>query len=156
MKMNRAHGAMMVRGVILCEVVTNIGAARAPVNEELATTGTILNPIKAHVNGFGYFCLMALLAKPAAVELSTQSGVKVWACQILARVVQMGMASWQLRTVAPIFGFGVGGHDIGKNIGKGGNGDIDGEFTRRGLISIRGMITKELIAASAASSFGIG
>ena len=42
----------MVRGVILGEVVTNIGAFRAPLNEEMATTGVILNPIKAHVNVF--------------------------------------------------------------------------------------------------------
>ena len=57
----------MGRGVMLDEVVTNIGATRVPVNEELATTGAILNPIKAHVNGFGYFFLMASLAKLASV-----------------------------------------------------------------------------------------
>ena len=40
---------------MLSEVVTNICATRAPVNEEMATTGAILNPIKAHGSGFGCF-----------------------------------------------------------------------------------------------------
>ena len=45
---------------------------------------------------------MASLGKPAAVELSTRSGVGSWACKISARVVRMGIASWPLRKVAPI------------------------------------------------------
>ena len=66
MQINRAYEAVMGRGVMLGEIVTNIGAARAPVNEKLATMGAILNPIKAHVNGFGFF-FMASLAKLAEV-----------------------------------------------------------------------------------------
>ena len=54
------------------------------------------------------------------------------------------------------FGFGGGGHDIGKNLGKGEDGAIDGGFTRRGLMSNRGKISKEVIASGAAASFGIG
>ena len=45
----------MGSGVMLGEAVTNIAAARAPVNKEVATTGAVLNPIKSHVNGFGSF-----------------------------------------------------------------------------------------------------
>ena len=45
---------MIGRVVMLGEAVTKIGAARAPLNEELATMGAILNPIKSHVIVFGY------------------------------------------------------------------------------------------------------
>ena len=54
------------------------------------------------------------------------------------------------------FVFGGGGHDIGKNIVKGGDGAIDGRFTGGGLASNRGTIAKEVISASAASIFGLG
>ena len=63
MQINRVHEAMMVRGVILGEVVTNIGAVSAPVNEELDTTDAILNPIKSNVNGFGYFLFDGVIGK---------------------------------------------------------------------------------------------
>ena len=53
----------MGRGVMLGKLVTNIGAARAPVNEEMDMTGAILNPIKAHVNGFGYFLFDGVIGK---------------------------------------------------------------------------------------------
>ena len=57
----------MSTGGMLGEVVTNIGAARAPVNEEMATMGTILNPIKAHVNGFGYFLFDGVIGKTCGI-----------------------------------------------------------------------------------------
>ena len=54
------------------------------------------------------------------------------------------------------FGFGDGGHNIGKNLGKGEDGAIDGGLTRRGLTSNRETIAKEVIAAGAPLGFGIG
>ena len=54
------------------------------------------------------------------------------------------------------FGFGGRGHDIGKNLGKGEDGAIDGGFTRREFMSNRGTISKEVIATGADLRFGIG
>ena len=51
---------------------------------------------------FNRFCLMVLFAKPSAVELLTWMGVAGWGCLSLARVVQMGTASWSLRNLALI------------------------------------------------------
>ena len=93
---------MMSRGVMLGELVTNIGSARAPVNKEMDMMGAILNPIKSHVNGFDYFCLMSSFEKPAALELSARVRVSGWACTISERMVQIGMSSWTLRKVVPI------------------------------------------------------
>ena len=53
----------MFRGMILGEVVTKIGASRAPVNEELTTTSEILNPIKSHENCFGSFLFDGVIGK---------------------------------------------------------------------------------------------
>ena len=40
------------------------------------------------------------------------------------------------------FGFGGGGHDIEKNLGKGEDGAIDGGLTIRRLMSNRGTVAK--------------
>ena len=48
------------------------------------------------------------------------------------------------------FRLGSEGHGIGNNIGKGEDGDIDGGFTLRGLMSNRLTIKKEVISAGAA------
>ena len=91
----------MIKGMNIGGLITKIGAARASVNEELTTTGAISNAIRAHLNGFGFF-FNGVIGKPVAVKLSTWSRLGGWACRSSARVVQMGMASWPLRKVAPI------------------------------------------------------
>ena len=55
MQVGREHKAVMGRRVVLGEVFTKFSAARFPINEKLALPGEVLDPIEAHVNGFGYF-----------------------------------------------------------------------------------------------------
>ena len=43
---------------MLGEVVTDVSAARFPINEKLALPGAVLDPIEAHIDGFGYFFFM--------------------------------------------------------------------------------------------------
>ena len=75
-KVGRENKAVMGRRVVLGEVVTKVSAAGFPINEKLALLGAVLDPIEAHVNGFGsFFCLIVTLAKPSVVELSTRIGV---------------------------------------------------------------------------------
>ena len=40
---------------MLGEVVTEVSAAGFPINEKLALPGAVLDPIEAHINGFGSF-----------------------------------------------------------------------------------------------------
>ena len=42
---------------MLGEVVTEVSAAWFPINEKLALSGAVLDPIEAHIDGFGYFFL---------------------------------------------------------------------------------------------------
>ena len=55
MQVGRLHNAVMVRRVVLGEIVTDIRAAGFPINYKLALPGEVLDPIEAHINGFGYF-----------------------------------------------------------------------------------------------------
>ena len=121
----------------------------------MATTGAILNPIKAHVIGSGLFF-------DGVIGETCDSGV-VYTEQSRRLVVSKlgkgganGNGLLAVEKSGSNLGFGGGGHDIGKNLGKGEDGVIDGGFTRRGLMSNRGTIDKEIIAAGVDSRFGIG
>ena len=53
MQVSSAHAPVMGRRVVLGGVVGQIGGARAPVDVELALRLTVLEPVEAHVDGFG-------------------------------------------------------------------------------------------------------
>ena len=55
MQVGRAHKAVMSRIVVLVEVVTKVSTAGFPINEKMALLGAVLDPIEAHVDGFGSF-----------------------------------------------------------------------------------------------------
>ena len=40
---------------MLVEVVTKVSTAGFPINEKMALLGAVLDPIEAHVDGFGSF-----------------------------------------------------------------------------------------------------
>ena len=95
-QVGRSHNTVMGRRVVLGEVVTEVSAAGFPINEKLALTGAVLDPIEAHIDGFGYFCFIVTFAKPYVVELWTRIGVCGCGCLSSWRVVRIGMASWPL------------------------------------------------------------
>ena len=55
MQVGRAHKAVMGRIVVLGELFTEVSASGFPINYKLALPGAFLDPIEAHVDGFGYF-----------------------------------------------------------------------------------------------------
>ena len=55
MQVGRLHNTVMGRIVVLGELVTKVSAAGFPINETLASPGAVLDPIEAHVYGFGSF-----------------------------------------------------------------------------------------------------
>ena len=101
MQVGRSHNTVMGRRVVLCELVTKVSAADFPINEKLALPGAVLDPIEAHIDGFGFFCLIVPFAKPSAVELSTRIGVGGCRCPSSWRVVRISTASWPLCPYVP-------------------------------------------------------
>ena len=132
----------MSKGVMLREVFTKIGATRAPANEEMATTGAILNPIKVHVNGFGYFLFNGVIGKTCGSEVVYIDRGRRLGVSDLGKGGANGNGLLTVEKSGSNFGFGGGGHYIANNIGKGEDGAIDGRFTRRGLANNMGTIVK--------------
>ena len=54
-QVGRSHDTMMGRSVVLGEMCIKLIAARFPINEKLTLPGAVMDPIEAHINGFGYF-----------------------------------------------------------------------------------------------------
>ena len=54
-QVGRSHNTVMRRRVVLGEIVTEVSAAGFPINEKLALPGAVLDPIEAHIDGFGCF-----------------------------------------------------------------------------------------------------
>ena len=55
MQLGRSHNTVKGRRVVLGVIVTEVSAAGLPINEKLALPGAALDPIEAHIDGFGYF-----------------------------------------------------------------------------------------------------
>ena len=52
-QVGRSHNMVMGRRVVLGELVTKVSAARFPINEKMALPSAVLDPIEAHIGGFG-------------------------------------------------------------------------------------------------------
>ena len=47
------HEAVMIRQVMFCVIVGQIGFAFFPVDKKLTAAGAVADPVEAHVYGFG-------------------------------------------------------------------------------------------------------
>ena len=91
----------------------------------MATTGAILNPIKAHVNGFGYFLFDGVIGKTCGSGfVYTERGRRLGVSE-LGKAGANGNELLAVEKSGTNFGFGGGGHEIGEDLGKGEDGAID-------------------------------
>ena len=63
MQVGRSHNTVMGRRVVLGEIVTKVSAAGFPINEKLTLPGVVLDPIEAHIDGFGSFLIYGAVCK---------------------------------------------------------------------------------------------
>ena len=59
----RSHNTVMGRRVVLGELVTEVSASGFLINEKLVLPGAVLDPIEAHIDGFGYFLFDCAVCK---------------------------------------------------------------------------------------------
>ena len=62
-QVGRSHDTVMGRRVGLGEIFTEVSADRFPINEKLTLLGAVLDPIEAHIDGFGYFLLYGAICE---------------------------------------------------------------------------------------------
>ena len=79
-----SHEAVVGGRVVLGVIVGKIGRPRPPVDEELSLASPVLDPIKAHVHGFGSFLLDGIVGKTfggGVVDL--HGGWRLWMAHFL-------------------------------------------------------------------------
>ena len=62
-QLGRSHDTVMGRRVGLGKIVTEFSAAGFPINEKLTLPGAVLDPIEAHIDGFGSFLLYGAICE---------------------------------------------------------------------------------------------
>jgi hypothetical protein len=87
---------------VLCVIASKVFRAGSPVlDDELALTDTVLDPIKCISMALEQFCLIMSLVNPAAAGFLVCIGFGGCGWLILLRVMQSGMDSCPLRNKAP-------------------------------------------------------
>ena len=133
-------GGRMVLGV----VITKVGFARGPVDFELALANSVLDPVEAHVDGFG-----SLLLDGAVCEAHCSGVVHLHGCgRLRVSEFNQGSANWEsllaVEKCASDFGFSGGGHDELDNFGKAEDGAIE-----HGLCGVVDLVAEEVVTACA-------
>ena len=140
---------------MLGEVVTEVSAARNPINDKLAFPGAVLDPIEAHVNGFGYFVFDCAVGKAFSGVVVDTDWIR-W-----LRVPKFCEGSVYPRVLLAImeggadFGFRGGCHHVVENIGDGVYRVVERGVGDMWIDRVIGLVAKEVVATYAAASSGL-
>jgi hypothetical protein len=74
MKVERAHEAMMGRGVMFGEIVGEVVGAFAPVDEKLTLLYAVADPIKSHVDCFGAALFDCVVGNTSCADIVCLNG----------------------------------------------------------------------------------
>ena len=140
----------MVFGV----VVRKVGSSRHPVDEELSLSDSILDPIKAHINGFGSLLFDGLVGKThchGIVNLDWSGWL--WVPQFNEGVAD-GDCFLAIEERGTDLGFRGRGHDVAHDLGEGEKRSIEWRNGKRGDIRVEGCIAEEIMSSCATAGFG--
>ena len=139
---------------MLGKKVTEVSAAGFPINEKLALPGAFLDPIEAHIDGFGSFLIYGAVCET-----------------FRGRVVDADWSSWlrlpkflegiayrhSLLSIVKSgtnFGFSGGRHHIVEDLGDGMDRVVKRGFCERWIGRVSGFVAKEIVGTNAAASAG--
>ena len=133
-QVGRSHNTVMVRRVVLGEIVTEVSAAGFPINEKLDFPGVVLDPIEAHIDGFGSFLLYGAVCKTFYGRVVDTDWS--WWLQ-LPKFLEGSAYRHSLLSIVKSgidFGFRGGRHHVVEDIRDGMDRAIRGESVRGGLV----------------------
>ena len=146
----------MVMGsrVVLGEVVAEVSAAGFPINDKLALPGAVLDPIEAHIDGFGYFLLDCAVGEAFRGRVFDAD----WSRWLQVPKFPEGSAYRHVLLYivkgGTNFGFSGGRHHVVEDIGDGMDRAVERGFCEKWLSRVSGFFAKEIVATNAAASAG--
>ena len=139
---------------MLGEIVTEVSAAGFSINEKLTLLGAVLDPIEAHIDGFGSFLLYGAICETLRGRVVDAD----WSCWLWVPKFLEGSAYWHglLAVVKSGTDFSLSGgrHHVVKDIGDGMYRAIKRGVCERWLGRVSGVVAKKIVATNAAASAG--
>ena len=150
------HNAVMGRRLVLVEVVTEVSAARFPINEKLALPGSFLDPTEAHIDGFGYFLLYCAVCEAFRGRVVDTNWS--WWLQVPEFLEGSAYRHGLLAIVksGTNFGFIGGRHHVVEDLGDNMDRAVKRGVRDRWLGRVSGFVAKEIVATDAAASARFG
>ena len=155
MKVGRSHDTVMGRRVVLGEIVTEVSAAGFPINEKLTLPGAVLDPIEAHIDGFGSFLLYGAICETfRGIVVDADWSWRLWVPDFLewSAYRHSLLAVVKSGTDSSLSGRR---HHVAKNIGDGMYRAIKRGVCERWLGRVSGVVANKIVATNAAVSAGL-
>ena len=140
---------------MLGEIVTKVSAARFPINEKLTFPGAVLDPVEAHIDGFGYFLLYGAICETFRGRVVYAD----WSWWLWVPEFLEGSA-YRHGLLAVVksgtdFSLSGGRHHVVKDLGDGMYRSVKRGVCKRWLGRVSGVVAEEIVSTNAAASAGI-
>ena len=155
-QVGRLHDTVMGGRMVLGEIVTEVSAARFLIYEKLTFPGVVLDPIEAHIDGFGSFLFYGAVCKTFRGRVVDAD----WCWWLRVPNFLEGSAYRHgLLAIVKIgtnFGFSGRRHHVVEDLGEGMDMDVVRGVSERWLGRVSRFVAKEIVATDAAASAGFG
>ena len=155
-QVGRSHNKVMGRRVVLGEVVNEVSASGFTINEKLAYPSAVLDPIEAHIDGFGSFLFDCAVGKAFRGRVVDAD----WSRWLRVPEFLEGSAYWHglLAIVkgGTDLGFSGGRHHVVEDLGDSMDRAVERGVSERWLVRVSVLVAKEIVATDAAASAWFG
>ena len=140
---------------MLGEIVTKVSAAGFPINEKLTLPGAVLDPIEAHIGGFGSFLIYGAVCETLRGRVVDTD----WSWWL--RVPEFLEGSAYRHVLLDVvksgtnFSLSGGHHQIVKDLGDSMDRTVKKGVRERWLGRVSGVVAEEIVSTNAAASAGI-
>ena len=140
---------------MLDEVVTKVSDAGFPINEKLALPGAVLDPIEAHIDGFGCFFLYCAVCKAFRGRfVGSDWSWWLWVPKFLeGSAYRHGLLA--VVKSGTDFSLSGGRHHVVKDLGDGMYRAVKRGVCERWLGGVSGVVAKKIVATNAAARAGL-
>ena len=154
-KVGRSHDTVMGRRVVLGEIVTDVSAAEFPINEKLTLPGAVLDPIEAHIDGFGSFLLYGAICETFRGRVVNADWCwGLWVPEFLeGSAYRHGLLA--VVKSGTDFCLSGGRHHVVKDLGDDMYRAVNRGVFERWLGGVSGVVAKKIVAPNAAASAGL-
>ena len=145
----------MGRRVVLGERVTKVSAAGFTINEKLTLLCAVLDPIEAHINGFGSFFLYGAICETFRGRVvNADWGWWLWVPEFLeGSAYRHGLLA--VVKSGTNFSLSGGRHHVVKDLGDGMYRAVKRGVCERWFGRVSGFVAKKIVATNAAASAGL-